>query len=115
MDNRDNLVHLSALELEIMQVLVPRGSTYGLEVLKLLNAGRRQHNLPEIQYGSFYPALKKLERAKLLDSDWGGDGDRASNGARRRYYQVNGLGQRTFRANDEYQRWVGMQGQLEGV
>lgn len=99
-------IRLTSLELEIMQVLYDHGKVYGLKIMNALNEGRRQSDLPEIPYGSFYPALKKLGKSKLLDSEWGSDKDKTSNGARRRYYRINADGVSTLLANQEYSNWI---------
>ena len=101
-------INLSTLDLSILSVFMknPSDEIYGLEVLKLLNEGRHQYELPELQYGSFYPALKKLEKSQILESEWGGDSDTTKSGARRRYYKITRLGIRTFHANQDYLAWV---------
>lgn len=106
-------ITLTNLELSVLSVFVkqPADDIYGLEVLKLLNQGRQAYKLSEIPYGSFYPALKKLEKAKILISDWGAESDKAESGrtksgARRRYYKITPLGLRTYEANQNYLDWV---------
>jgi len=90
-------IRLTSLEIEIMQLLIPKGEVYGLNIMNLINERRRKHQLPEISHGSFYPALKKLAREGLLEAEWGSD--TTSRGARRKYYKVNGLGIRTYETN----------------
>lgn len=101
-------ITLTNLELSILSVFVkqPTDDIYGLEVQKLLNQGRQLCKLPEIPYGSFYPALKKLEKAKILTSDWGTESDKAKSGARRRYYKITPLGLKTYEANEDYLAWI---------
>lgn len=108
-------IRLTALEFEIMQVLVAHKRLYGLKVMKLLNEGRKEYGLPEISYGSFYPALKKLETSKLLSSDWGSDNDKSKRGSRRRYYEINPKGKKTYEANQEYGAWVEEKLQMQTV
>lgn len=102
-------ITLTNLELSILSVFVkqPKDDIYGLEVLKLLNQGRQLCKLSEIPYGSFYPALKKLEKAKILTSEWGDESNKETKpGARRRYYKITPLGLRTHEANQNYLDWV---------
>lgn len=83
-----------------MAILVRNGKTYGLKVMDLLNEGRKQNNLPEIPYGSFYPALKKLQREGLLKIS------APESDKRKKHYQITGLGEQTYTANVSYETWV---------
>ncbi|WP_041237843.1 PadR family transcriptional regulator [Gloeothece citriformis] len=97
----DKYQHLSTNEMEIMQILIIFGRTFGLDIMDKVNEGRREFNLPEIGYGSFYGALKKLEREKFIKSSTP-DTDK-----RRKYYQVTALGEETYQANFNYQNRLG--------
>lgn len=55
-----------------------------------------------IDHGSLYPALQRLERAKLVSSDWGV----SENNRRARYYTLTRAGRRRLVA--ETDRWETM-------
>jgi PadR family transcriptional regulator PadR len=68
---------------------------YGLEIIKTIeeaSGGKRK-----LGFGSLYPTLHKLEREGLVKSRWGEDRPEERGGARRRYYQITGLGERALR------------------
>ena len=89
-------LHLSALENDILQILTAYGNTYGLKILDRMNEERKAYDLPEVGYGAFYGALKKLEREKLLKAS-SPEADK-----RRKYYNISALGEKTLSANNSY-------------
>ncbi|MGK7934047.1 MAG: PadR family transcriptional regulator [Microcystaceae cyanobacterium] len=95
-----DFIRLSSLEMEIMTLVIANGKTYGLKVMDLLNKGRKENYLPEIPYGSFYPALKKLQREGLLKIS------QPELDKRKKHYEVTGLGESTYRVNANYESWV---------
>lgn len=52
-----------------------------------------------IEQGALYPALYRLERQGLLDTEWG----IAENNRRTKYYQLTGAGRKRLR--DETESW----------
>lgn len=73
----------------IMTALLNR-QLYGLQISKAIEEvsnGERK-----IGVGSLYPKLHKLEKKGYIKSYWGDDRPEERNGARRRYYQLTGLG-----------------------
>lgn len=89
-------VKLSAIDEDILTVLLGR-ELYGLEILDQLNIDRPI----ELRFGSLYPALNRLEKKGLVSWRWGDEVDE-SGGARRKYYEVTGLGIRSLRAVQQY-------------
>lgn len=89
-------IRLSAIDEDILTALSGR-TLYGLEILDQLNLDRPS----ELRFGSLYPALNRLEKKGLVSWQWGDEVD-DSGGARRKYYQVTGLGSQTLRTVQQY-------------
>lgn len=89
-------VKLTAIDEDLLTVLLGR-ELYGLDILDRLNPGRP---IP-LTFGSLYPALNRLEKKGLIEWRWGDEQDE-SGGARRKYYKVTGLGEKTLRTVQEY-------------
>jgi PadR family transcriptional regulator, regulatory protein PadR len=96
-DNTD-VVRLSAIEEDI---LTGMGSQefYGLEILAQLNLGRSS----QLSFGSLYPALNRLDKKGFISWRWG-DVQDGSGGARRKYYKVEKLGERTLDDVQKYRK-----------
>src|SRR6201984_3483613 len=63
----------------------------------------------EIQQGSLYPALYRLEHQGLIASDWG----ESENKRRARYYRLTAAGKR--RLQSEAERWNQMTAVIAGI
>ena len=63
----------------------------------------------EVNQGSLYPALQRLEKAGLVASDW----DTTDNNRRARYYRLTATGQRAL--GDELEIWRRFAAGLEAV
>ena len=63
----------------------------------------------EVNQGSLYPALQRLEKAGLITSEWG----TTDNNRRARYYRVTAAGRRAFGA--ELESWRRFAAGLEAV
>jgi DNA-binding PadR family transcriptional regulator len=96
MGEKEEPVKLSAIDEDILTALLGR-ELYGLEILDVLNNGRP---IP-IGFGSLYPVLNRLEKKGLVKWHWG-DESEETGGARRKYYKVTALGERTLREVQEY-------------
>jgi PadR family transcriptional regulator, regulatory protein PadR len=106
---------LTSIEMDVLSQLIYIGKElYGLELMNRINAARRECDLPDTQYGSFYPALQRLEREGLVKSHWGDETDVSSSGARRKYYVINTEGRITYEANINYHTLVSS-AQLQGA
>ena len=80
--------------------------TLSILILKTLLAGpahgygianwieRTTHDILQIQEGSLYPALRRLEDKKWVSSEWG----LSDNNRRARYYSITPSGRRQLRA-----------------
>jgi PadR family transcriptional regulator, regulatory protein PadR len=95
-DENSGLPRISAIDEDFLTALIGQ-ELYGLELLDQVNVGRDC----KLAFGSLYPALNRLEKKGLVDWRWGDEVD-ASGGARRKYYQVSGLGVETLRSVQVY-------------
>ncbi|MBE9118097.1 helix-turn-helix transcriptional regulator [Lusitaniella coriacea LEGE 07157] len=85
---------------------------YGLEILEAIEkSGGKQ-----IGFNSLYPNLKKLEKKGFVKSEWGNEPPEEHSGARRKYYQITGIGVQALEAKQQLlervARWTP---ELEGV
>lgn len=95
-DKSDEELNLSAIEYDILNVLLGR-ELYGLDILNKLNLNRPIL----LSFGSLYPALNRLEKKGLIEWRWGDEQDETG-GARRKYYNVTALGESTFNKWRDY-------------
>jgi PadR family transcriptional regulator PadR len=63
----------------------------------------------EVNQGSLYPALQRLEKEGLITSKWG----TTDNNRRARYYRITAAGRRTL--GDEVESWRRFAAGLEAV
>ena len=63
----------------------------------------------EVNQGSLYPALQRMEKAGLIASDWGV----SDNNRQARYYRITASGRRAL--GDEVQHWRNFSAGLEAV
>lgn len=63
----------------------------------------------EVNQGSLYPALQRLEKDGLIRSDWG----RTENNRRARYYELTGAGRKALER--EVEEWRRFSAGLEAV
>jgi DNA-binding PadR family transcriptional regulator len=97
--------HLETMALAALE----RGAAHGFEILRRLEeAGCGALRLKE---GSLYPALYRLEEARLIQSAWEKDGATNRRGPRRRVYQLTTSGTRRLaEARAEWRRFVDVVG-----
>jgi PadR family transcriptional regulator PadR len=78
---------------------------YGI-LLRIQQISRRRL---EIQQGSLYPALYRLQRQGWIASDWG----ESENKRKARYYRLTAAGSR--RLQDEAEKWRRMAGVMAAI
>jgi transcriptional regulator len=83
------------LDLLILKA-VSLGRLHGYGVL--LRIQQISQNRLQIQQGSLYPALYRLEHQGFLTHEWG----ESENGRRAKYYQLTAAGRRRFREETAY-------------
>jgi PadR family transcriptional regulator, regulatory protein PadR len=103
--SKEESVKLSALEEDIL-TLMGTQKLYGLEILDGLNNGRP---IP-IGFGSLYPTLNRLEKKGLISWKWGDEQDQ-SGGARRKYYEVTGVGAIALTEVQQYRQLLALRAQ----
>ena len=89
---KDDFVVLSPLEEDILTALSGR-ELYGLQIIDAIaeaSNGRRK-----IGFGSLYPTLHKLNKKGFVKARWGDELEQTG-GARRKYYQITGLGSKVL-------------------
>ena len=80
-------IRLTPNELDILQVLIASVSeVYGLAIFGLINDARNENDFNKVGYGSFYAALKKLEKEKLIISST------PEKDKRKKHYKITALG-----------------------
>jgi transcriptional regulator len=87
------------LDLLVLQTLV-FGSRHGHGIATAIQ--QTSEDVLLIDHGSLYPALQRLERARLIASVWG----TSENNRRARYYKLTGKGR--ARLVEETTRWEKM-------
>ena len=95
-----------SLQTILLQAIAPQ-ATYGYEICQRLK--RRSAGLLELNEGSLYPALHKLEQAGLLSSRW----EPTAEGRRRKYYAITPAGVRQLEQKRE--QWREFRAMMEGL
>src|SRR5436190_22840099 len=100
--------HLETMALASLE----KGEAHGFEILRRLEeAGSGALRLKE---GSLYPALYRLEAAKMIIGQWETDSTRR--GPRRRIYRLTQKGRRRLeQARGEFQNFIAIVGGILGV
>lgn len=94
--------HLDALLLAVLE----RGPLHGYAIMEALQV--RSDGAIELPTGTIYPALRRLERAGYLRSEWA-----TVFGRRSRTYQLTGSGRKTLAA--ERAQWWEFTSAISGV
>jgi PadR family transcriptional regulator PadR len=84
------------LDLLILRTLAP-GPSHGHAIAK--NIQRTSENLLQVETGSLYPALHRLEAKGWIAATW----DLSDKGKRARYYRLTAAGRKNFAA--EQSKW----------
>ncbi|GGZ68290.1 PadR family transcriptional regulator [Streptomyces bluensis] len=94
--------HLDALILAVLETEPLHGYAV-MEALQVSSGGAL-----DLPTGSLYPALRRLDRAGLVESEWSTVG-----GRRRRTYQLTAAGRRAL--TNERTKWRDFSTMVEGV
>jgi transcriptional regulator len=84
------------LDMLVLQTLV-RGPAHGYQIARLI--GQRSDAFLQVEQGSLYPALNRLEDRRWVDSYWA----TSENNRRARYYRLTPKGRRQLQR--EAARW----------
>lgn len=87
--NDRGVIILSALEEDLLTLLLNGKPTYGLEILELLNKARRKQEISELRVGSLYPTLKRMEEQNLIIGEFK---EEIAESTRRKYYKITNEG-----------------------
>ena len=106
----DSRLLWGTVDMLILDVL-GRGANYGYQIAQTVM--RESQGYFELKEGSLYPALHRLEREKLLKSNW----VETEAGRRRKFYKLTPAGKRALAARrEEWSRFVaGVDGVLGAV
>ncbi len=94
------------LDLIILQTL-RWGPRHGYGIAQLIRAGSR--DVLQVDTGSLYPALHRLERRKLIAAEW----QTSENNQRVRVYSLTGRGRKQLAS--ERSRWAQMSEAIAGL
>src|SRR5450432_400543 len=98
--------HLETLVLSVLR----QGDAHGFEILRRLEAAGS--GALQLKEGSLYPALYRLEAAKLIKGTWETTTRR---GPRRRIYHLTAIGGRRLeKARGEFQQFISVIGGILG-
>jgi PadR family transcriptional regulator len=94
------------LDLLILQTLAP-GPAHGHTIAHVIE--RRSEDVLQIEHGSLYPALHRLEDRRWIASFWG----TSENNRRARYYRLTPAGRKQLAAQTS--RWADLVRAIERV
>lgn len=75
---------------------------YALQIIEAIESAS-QGKL-RIGFGSLYPTLHKLEKKGFVNSCWGEETPEERGHARRRYYQITGLGEQALLEKERFRQ-----------
>ena len=94
------------LDLLILKTLA-LGRLHGWGISKRIQ--RMSHDVLEVNQGSLYPALYRLQDQGLIDAEWGVSAE----GRRAKFYTLTGEGRRRFA--EEARRWRAFSAAVEEI
>jgi restriction system protein len=80
---------------EVMLMLLVGRELYGLQLMKAIEEA--SEGKLRMTFGSLYPMLRRLEEKGFVSSRWEDEKSGERSGARRRYYVITVLGEKTLR------------------
>ncbi len=81
----------------VLKTLIP-GPLHGYGISKAINSGSR--GLLEIEFGSLYPALKRLELKGWVQSEW----DMSEHNRQAKFYRLTPTGRKQLKS--EHSKWA---------
>ena len=94
------------LDLLILRTLVP-GPSHGHAIAKSIQ--RTSEELLQVETGSLYPALHRLERQGWVKAEW----KKSESSQRAKFYKITKLGKEQLAS--DYERWGKMVATIEGI
>lgn len=96
------------LEMLVLRTLL-MGPLHGYGISKALHSSSRE--ALEIEFGSLYPALKRLEAKGWVDSEW----EVSANNRKAKYYRLTDEGRKQLqREHSKWDAFVAVVGQIMG-
>lgn len=97
------------LDMMILKVLAGRGATgqHGYGIVRRIQ--QVSDDVLQVEEGSLYPALHRLERRGLLDADW----RQSESNRRAKYYRLNARGRAHLKS--EAANWTRLAGAIDKV
>lgn len=92
---RPNDVLQGTLDLLVLKTLAQLGSMHGFGIA--LHVQQVSDNLLRIEEGSLYPALARIQQARLITSEW----RTTENNRRAKYYRITPLGRKQLAREEE--------------
>ena len=92
---RPNDVLQGTLDLLVLKTLAQLGSMHGFGIAP--HVPQVSDNLLRIEEGSLYPALARIQQARLITSEW----RTTENNRRAKYYRITPLGRKQLAREEE--------------
>lgn len=83
------------------------GEQHGYGISQAIRAS--SEDVLQVETGSLYPALHRLERAKWVSAEW----RRSDTNQRAKFYRITALGKKQLAA--DYERWGKIVATIEGI
>ena len=83
------------------------GEQHGYGISQAIRAS--SENVLQVETGSLYPALHRLERAKWVSAEW----KKSDSNQTAKFYRITALGKKQLTA--DYDRWQKMVATIEGI
>ena len=91
------------LDLMLLKILDTMGPLHGYGIAKRVQ--QVSDNILQLNQGTLYPALLRLEQRAWIESEWG----RSENNRRARFYSITRAGRRQLAAeSDNWERMAGI-------
>jgi len=91
------------LDLMLLKILDTMGPLHGYGIARRVQ--QVSDNILQLNQGTLYPALLRLEQRAWIDSEWG----RSDNNRRARFYRITPAGRRQLAAEaDNWERMAGV-------
>ena len=107
-DRYQNRIELlqGTLDMLILKTL-QWGSQHGYAIIQAIRVSSNE--VLQVETGSLYPALHRLERQGWLSSEW----KQTESNQRAKYYQLTAAGKKQLAA--EYERWTQLSRAIAGI
>ena len=84
-----------SLDLLVLKTLSQRGKLHGYGIVQHIQTA--SEDLLQVEEGSIYPALHRMEQSNWIDSDWA----LTDTGRRAKYYKLTSVGRKQLKQAEE--------------